>query len=362
MKKYIALVLAFLLALGMVPAMGETIAIRCKVTEIDKYGQARLDIAKEGFLRAGFALGDIVTVTCGGYTGDMPCLSGYYVDRGGCMLRANPYTGDIDLCINYGDFSELAGIGPGDAVTIALKERAGALELEEIYNLVYSDDRADFASDAVFANFRPVVAGKLYRSSSPVENAIHRARYADALIREAGVRTVMNMSNTPEQVEAFIAAEDYASPYYRELYEAGRVIALGMYIDFESEDFAAGIVKGFSFLAEGDTPYLIHCLEGKDRTGFAMMMLEALMGWSAEQIVADYMQTFTNYYGIEPGTNQYNMIVERNIEEMLRASAESEVGEYSGEMDLKAVAEAFLLDNGMAEEALKVLEAKLASE
>ena len=49
-----------------------------KVADIDTYGQALLDISKEDFQKAGFDLGDIVTVSCGSYTGSMPCFSGYY--------------------------------------------------------------------------------------------------------------------------------------------------------------------------------------------------------------------------------------------------------------------------------------------
>ncbi len=159
-----------------------------------------------------------------------------------------------------------------------------------------------------------------------------------------------------------IAAEDFDSPYYMDLFEAGKVFAREMVIDFTSEAFSADIVKGFSFLAEGDTPYLVHCLEGKDRTGFAIMVLEALMGWNETQIVADYMLTYTNYYGIEPGTEKYDLIAEKNIMEMLRVMAELEPGTSLAESDLKAAAETYLLNNGMEEESLKQLEVKLTSE
>jgi protein tyrosine/serine phosphatase len=243
-----------------------------------------------------------------------------------------------------------------------MKEKGGALDIQEVNNLVYSDERADFASDEVFANFRPVVEGKLYRSVSPVDNRIKRARTADNLIREAGVQTVMNMVNKDEEIVELMAADDYDSPYYRELYEAGKVIALEMSIDYTVKAFVEGLVEGFTFLSEGETPFLVHCLEGKDRTGFAIMTLEALMGWSKEQIVADYMKTFSNFYGIEPGTDRYDLIREKNIEEMLRYMEALQTDTSTSETDLKTAAEAFLLENGMAEEALKRLEAKLASE
>ena len=362
MKKYLLLFLVFMLALGMLPAMAEAVAVSGVVAAIDQYGAVQLDITNEAFQKAGFAPGDIVTVKAGSYTGDMPCFNGYYVDRGSCMLRINPYQAGITLCVNYGSFAELTGLSVGDPVTVTMKEKGGALQIQEINDLFYTDDRADYASDAVFANFRPVVAGKLYRSASPVDNKANRARYADDLIRKAGVQAVMNMANRPEDVAALIAAEDYDSPYYRELFEAGKVFSKKMAIDFASDDFAADVVRGFSFLAGQNTPYLVHCLEGKDRTGFAIMILEALMGWSEDRIEDDYMLTYTNYYGIEPGSDKYDMIAKKNIGEMLCTMAGLEAGASPAETDLKAAAEAYLLDHGMAEEVLKQLEDKLASE
>ena len=362
MKKHIALILAFLLFIMTGSGTAEAASIDATVVQINKYGHARLDITEADFTRAGFDLGDIVTVTCGSYVADMPVFNGYYADRGECMIRVDPNTGNISLCVNYGSFSETAGVDAGDAVTITMKEKDGARTTQEINNLVYSDDRADYASDVAFANFRPVAEGKLYRSASPIDNRANRAHCADSLIQEAGVQTVLNMADTPEDIVAYIAADDFDSPYYGHLFEAGKVFALEMATDFASDAFAEGIVKGFSFLAEGDTPYLVHCLEGKDRTGFAIMVLEALMGWNEEQIVADYMQTYTNYYGIEPGTEKFDLIAEKNILEMLRIMADPEPGISPAETDLKAAAETCLLNSGMGEKTLKQLEAKLSSE
>ena len=70
------------------------------MVEIEKYGHAQLDITIEDFNNAGFALGDIVTVTAGNYTGDMPYLNGYYVERGEPMVRAYPGYTNIAVCIN----------------------------------------------------------------------------------------------------------------------------------------------------------------------------------------------------------------------------------------------------------------------
>ena len=58
-------------------------------------------------------------------------------------------------------------------------------------------------------------------------------------------------------------------------------------------------------------PVYIHCMEGKDRTGFVCMLIEALAGASYDEMCADYMTTYANYYGITAdGTpEKYNAIV-----------------------------------------------------
>jgi len=366
MKKGIALALCMLLMIACLgcAAEDETVSVTGHVTEIEKYGHALLDITIEDFTNAGFELGDVITVSAGTYTGDMPYFNGYYVDHGEYMVRAYPGHTNIAVCINYGKFAETAGIGVGDQVTLTLKEKAGALTVQEINNLVYSTDRADFESDAVFANFRAVKLGemgegRLYRSASPVDNSFARAAYANALAEEAGIQAVMNMANTEEEMNAYFAAEDFQSAYYKNLYASGKVIALGLPINFTSDEFGEGIVRGLVFLSENEGPYLVHCTEGKDRAGFASMMLEMLMNASLEEIIADYMLSYENYYGVEPGTEKYQMIAEKNIMEMLRAVAGLEKGASLEGVDLRAAAEAYLTAHGMTAEAIAALRANL---
>jgi protein tyrosine/serine phosphatase len=165
------------------------------------------------------------------------------------------------------------------------------------------------------------------------------------------------MANTEEKILAEFAKEDFRSDYYRNLYESGRVIALGLPVNFKSPDFAAGIVRGLTFLSEQEPPYLVHCNEGKDRAGFALMVLEALMGASAEEIYADYMLSYQNYYGIEPGTERYDLILENNGMKMLPVIAGTD---HPEDVDLAAAAESYLTENGMDPKAIAVLKEKLS--
>ena len=362
MKRLLSMLLCLCLLLSCA-ALAETDAPQATghVIEIEKYGHALLDITIEAFDAAGFALGDIVTVSAGTYTGDMPYFNGYYVDRGEYMVRAYPGHTNIAVCINYGKFAETAGVNVGDPVTLTLKEKGGALTLQEINNLVYTTDRADYDSDEIFANFRPIVMGgigegRLYRSASPVNRTYGRADYANALAEAAQIKTVLNLANTEEEMAAYFSSEDFASDYYKGLYQAGQVIVLGLPINYTSDEFAQGIVSGMAFLAEHEPPYLVHCTEGKDRAGFASMLLEMLMGADLDAIVADYMESYVNYYHLEPGTDKYSMIAEKNILEMVRQVAGVEKGAALDGVDLRAAAEGYLAAHGMAEDAIRALQ------
>ncbi|TFU01465.1 tyrosine-protein phosphatase [Polymorphobacter arshaanensis] len=49
----------------------------------------------------------------------------------------------------------------------------------------------------------------------------------------------------------------------------------------------------FAALGRGEGASLVHCLAGKDRTGLAVALLQALMGVHADDIMADYLLTNT---------------------------------------------------------------------
>lgn len=362
MKKMFTLLALLMLFRVLMTASAEAASISGKAVNISQFGHVTLDISKESFNDAGFSLGDVVTVRTGSFERSMPYLSSYYVDEGEYMILDGSEEWGIALCINCGNFAEEAGMQPGGHVTLTLKEKAGALTVEEDNNLVYSNQREDFSSDEIFANFRPVIDGILYRSASPADNRFNRAATADRLIQEAGIRTVLNMANTEEELAKITAAEDFSSAFYRKLYQAGSVITVWTgteLIPLKSGEFAESLVKGFSFLADRETPFLVHCTEGKDRAGFAAMVLEMLAGFTADEIIDDYMISYRNYYGLEPGTEQYQRIAEKNIvEEMLFVAGLDKAADL-GSIEWRAAAERYLISHGMSREAVDRLEAKL---
>ncbi|MGL5434510.1 MAG: tyrosine-protein phosphatase [Lachnospiraceae bacterium] len=336
------------------------------VASISKYGNIELVVTSDELTNAGFATGDMVTVTINDVEYEMPFCTNYSdVDNGALVLRAEKGTNAI-IAINMGNFAGTYGVEAGAAVDIRMKEAGAYLEEYEIRNLVRTNNRSDYSSDVVYANFRMVNQGNiadgvLYRSSSPINEEINRASYADTLAAAAGIHTFINLADSETSLEEHFSSETFASPYYMSVYEDGGVILLNMAIDFNADDFRAKLATGLNFMADQDGPYLVHCNEGKDRAGFTIAVLQALMGANVDEIVEDYMETYENYYGVQRGTTKYDKIAEGNIKESLRSICGLESGASLDGVDLSAATESYLTSIGMSQSQIQKLKTKLST-
>ena len=238
-------------------------------------------------------------------------------------------------------------------------------------------------SDEKFGNFRVVNVGNLkkdilYRSASPVDNEHNRAAVVDRLIN-GKVNTIINLSDNDAELLSHFNASDFNSPYAKSLYDKGSIIALAMnmnfkgingeedgalslFTEFKEPTFQQKLIAGLRFALEHDGPYLIHCVEGKDRTGFVCMVIEALAGATYEEIVNDYMITYDNYYDINKETNltKYNIIKTKNIEEMLKTIIDDDAVDIKT-ADYSYYIERYLISKGMNEEEVKALKQKLTN-
>ena len=395
MKRYLLIISLIVLALCFTvscatkvttePVVEEVKALESSVNDIQKYGNLVLSITKSDMDSIGAEYGDVFTISLGDETLEAPyCTSYSDVDLGNLVLRND---GDIMiLAINMGDFASTYGIATKvtnpdktykwvfeegkklEDVTLSLV-LSGKGEYRDqylIHQLSRTNDRNDYSSDAVFANFREIKGGNLgscalYRSSSPVNNEIGRAKYADKLAEESKINTVMNLADSSDAVEGYFKEEGFASPYYKSLYENGQVIALNMGVSFKTREFQAALVEGLTFLSKSEGPYLIHCNEGKDRAGFTSALLSALIGLSYDEIAADYMISYENYYHVEKGTEQYKAVKRSNIDSMLSFIAGVEADNLSS-VDLSVKAEEFLLAIGMEKANIDTLKSKLSKD
>ena len=277
------------------------------IVSITKNGNAITDITMEEAVRNGFDYGDIVAITAENYTADAPIGTAFSdVDTGETIVLMGD--GGVVLAINYQSFAEKSKLAEGTAITLTMKEKAGYLDEFNLRNLIRSDSREEFISDEIFANFRNVTAagiapGRLYRSCSPI-NGDARAPYAETLMEDAGIKTIINLADSLESA----SGEMENVPYYKEISDSGNAIFLDMTADFFTEDSQKKTAEAIRFMISHDAPYLIHCIEGQNRAGLMCAFIEALCGMNIDDIVSDYMESFTNYYGVQAGTKQYESI------------------------------------------------------
>ena len=239
----------------------------------------------------------------------------------------------------------------------AQQSRAEAKRIYREFKKKLSNDRNAYPNltDEDFANFREVKTtgisrGKLYRSSSPINDWGKRNLIADSLSEENGIRTFINLVDTDKQMKSY---KGFSGTYYSK----HTAIALNLNLKFMSKDFQKKFAQGVKFIARTEPPYLIHCNLGKDRTGLFCAVIEALMGASFNEISADYMTSFYNYFGVKPDTNNYNFVINNEIRPFLA----SMLGVKNlDEVNLPAAAERYLLRIGVTAEEIMNVRAKLS--
>ena len=126
--------------------------------------------------------------------------------------------------------------------------------------------------------------------------------------------------------------------------------------EFGNEEFGNDIRKSIQFIIENEGPYLVHCKEGKDRTGIVCAILECFAGASADDVKRDYMITYANFYNVQPGDRTYEIIQNENIVKILCDLFQIENLEKA---NLKEEAEEYLLSIGLTDEQLNALADKL---
>ena len=332
----------------------------------EEFGGIYIKIPIEDFNQLGFAFGDSLDIAFsnGQKLTDVPYYNGYYTAAGETLLVGYPGYPYIRAGINNGDDLWLGlGMRDGDTAAVTLHERGKYLNIQNARDISYTDIRSDYPSDEAFANFRMVTAGDIaegvfYRAASPCDNQHRRATYVNDLIERAGVRVILDLADSEEKIAGYLAAEDFACPYFGLLHDEGGVIPLAMNMNYGSNEFREKIANGLTLLAESEGPFLVHCTEGKDRTGFVCMLLEAFAGATYDEIVADYMKTYDNYYKITKALDpdRYNTIKENVLDDMIRVVTG---GEDPAGADLQARATDYLNGVGMTEGAISALRARL---
>ena len=333
--------------------------LKGKITSYNEFGAAMLDFTQADMTEAGFTLGDVISISIDDKEIIMPYYDGFYTRNGEYLCVAYPtYPSICFTANNIGLPKELTGL-EGHSVFVKMVEKGGRLDVQTALSMSYTIDREDYPnfSDTEFANARAskggrLASGVLHRSSSPFCNDINRAFYVSEYLKREKVRTVLNLADTEEKMKSYDMP-----PYSRTLWEEGNVILCPLKADPTADDYNNRLIEALKELPLRPAPYVVHCMEGKDRTGYVCALLEGLCGATYEEIVADYLITYDNYYLITPKNDPIlcNTLVSLRLNTCLMyyAGVNDEVQLPS--VDYAKAFSSYLLTHGMSQQQIDAL-------
>ena len=338
-----------------------TPVLKGKITSYNEFGAAMLSFTETDMTNAGFTLGDVISITIDDKKEIvMPYYDGFYTRNGEFLCVAYPtYPSICFTANNIGLPKELTGL-EGHAVTVRMKEKGGCLDVQTALSMKYSNERIEYPdlSDAEFANARTVKAGNipsgiLYRSSSPFSNDIKRDIYVSEYLQQEKVRTVLNLADNEEKMLSY---KDIP-PYSLSLWKEGNVILCPLKADPTADDYNNRLIEALKQLPSHPAPYLVHCMEGKDRTGYVCALFEGLCGATYEEIVADYLVTYDNYYYINPAKDPVlcNTLVSLRLNTCLMFYANVSDESQLPNIDYAKAFSSYLLSHGMTQQQLDAL-------
>ena len=338
-----------------------TPVLKGKITSYNEFGAAMLSFTETDMTNAGFTLGDVISITIDDKKEIvMPYYDGFYTRNGEFLCVAYPtYPSICFTANNIGLPKDLTGL-EGHAVTVRMKEKGGCLDVQTALSMKYSNERIEYPdlSDAEFANARTVKAGNipsgiLYRSSSPFSNDIKRDFYVSEYLQQEKVRTVLNLADNEEKMLSY---KDIP-PYSLSLWKEGNVILCPLKADPTADDYNNRLIEALKQLPSHPAPYLVHCMEGKDRTGYVCALLEGLCGATYEEIVADYLVTYDNYYDINPAKDPVlcNTLVSLRLNTCLMFYANVSDESQLPNIDYAKAFSSYLLSHGMTQQQLDAL-------
>ena len=103
-----------------------------------------LDFTEADMTKAGFTLGDVISITIDGQEIIMPYYNGFYTRNGEYLCVAYPtYPSICFTANNIGLPQELKEL-EGHTVLVRMKEKGGKLDVQQALSMSYSNDRNDY--------------------------------------------------------------------------------------------------------------------------------------------------------------------------------------------------------------------------
>ncbi|MDO4940544.1 MAG: tyrosine-protein phosphatase [Erysipelotrichaceae bacterium] len=297
----------------------------------EEFGTVFCNVSIDDFFKSGFALGDSVDIefSVGYKIEDVPIYDGYYVkiDAPLVLTLATSYR-DILIAYNYGPhLYDKLGLKPGDKCRITLREKGKYKNVVETIDVSYSTNPNDYKLIEDFTNFRPLKGGKLkknyiYRSASPCGKLFIRSDYVSKMFEKYHISYAINLTDTEQIVENVYNGTELVSSYWRELYRNNKVLVNRLTANFRSKEYGLQLADLFRKITKLDEPnFVIHCYEGRDRTGVVCFVLQALAGANSEEVEDEYMESFRCFNNISKHVdiNKYNVHRELYYDDFVRS-------------------------------------------
>lgn len=312
---------------GNEPVVPKATEVIATVDEVNMWGNLLLDIPKDSLQKVGYDNGDIVTISGGSLPGPIDmAFTDQMMSVGIWGMCLTYFSNEAILTVGLANasFSDRVGGRVGDRLTISLKEKGGFREMYDRMNLWQTNNRSDYDSDEMFANFYPVTChgmkrGLVYRSSNPLMESTNPSRYeyADRLARNARINTIITFAETEEKWQSTVATGSGYGAYSHELYSKGTLLFHKFNVDIFVDEQAAKVGEMLRAMIEHDPPYLISCSLGRDRTGLIAVMLQVLAGTTYEEIEQEYMRSYYNWHRLQPSSDSYSDILVRILHRTL---------------------------------------------
>lgn len=336
--------------------------MKIKIEKIDRYGDLIFDITEEEILNI-FSLGDILEVKINDELIDIPlCLKITDVVPGKTHFYFE--FNKLVLGILNGNFASSYKIGEYeylddeihwniliDHLEINLKEKGTYKDILELMSFNRSNNIEDYKNEEIFGNFRKI-NNMLYRSSSPINNLLGRNEYVDKLLRKYQIKSIINLTDSNKKIKDHLNKNN--ASYYKELFLNNNVLPLNTNTDLISDLFRKQISDGLRFIIDHEGPYLIHCLDGKDRTGFVIFLLMSLLSYDKELIEEDYLKTYLNYYHLDKNGKQYLYLKDNALDYFYKC-----LGKDDKEINNYEFARRYLLNGGLTDKEIDLIIYKL---
>jgi hypothetical protein len=308
-------------------------AIRAEVIEVKHGNTLVLDIGMDDLKGLGAEIGDDILVKTkdntfsallspdSKYKG-IPIYGGYIADVSGNITIGYTSCNHISLDIEVGDI-----------LTLSREGRNPIIDKMPNYLKGHTDNPDDYDDMVEFGNLREVSGGDLisdwlYRSASPW-NAGNRSPVADDYYRGLGAEFLICLNLDEEELTGYV--ERMPDAYASGLYKEGKVSCQRVHAAVHSYPDDMGFLIDSLLEAEGKTG--IFCTYGKDRTGFYCAVIEGLVGATYDEILTDFMASMCNYYHIEEGSEEYDVISENYPQRVLYLYDHTELIDHPENVD-----------------------------